>query len=98
MGEAGNFQRLQASIDAVLATCCSTRKRETIEKRINDLYEKLQAGKIDAPVQAELLGFAEAISSNDQVGAGMRVASISAENWNLHKEWIIGLKQLLSCQ
>merc|ERR1712048_971922 len=91
-----DLQRFKALVDKVLAEG-SSQKRESISRRVNELYSKLQAGKIDEPVQARLLNAVEALSSNDCTGASKQVASISAQHWDQHKEWIIGLKQLISC-
>lgn len=95
--EAHDFQQLQIAFATAFATCSSL-KRGNIEKRINQLYSRLQAGKISVSVQAQLLGISQALSSNNHAAAAKSVALISAENWNEHKEWIVGLKQLLSCQ
>merc|ERR1712048_564827 len=94
---ADDLARLQATFDAVL-TESSCRKQETIAKRVNQLYSKLQLGKIYPAIQAQLLDISDAISSKDRLAASKGIASISAQHWDQHREWIIGLKQLLSCQ
>merc|ERR1712048_1016486 len=91
-----DLERLKTILGECLANC-SSKKQTDLSRRISELYSKLQDGKIDIPVQARLLTIVEALSSNDFVAADKEIASISAQYWNQHKGWIIGLKQLISC-
>lgn len=62
------------------------------------LYCQLKAGKITPAIQSQLLAIAIAIASGDSAVASKGVASLSTQYWEEHKDWLTGMKRLLSTQ
>merc|ERR1719221_1405870 len=85
---------VRGSFNHLLATM-SGKAREDIAQRLDRLCSKLQGGQIARPVQSNLMCIAELIATGDNLKATQVLASISAEHWNLHKDWIVGVRRLL---
>mmetsp|Transcript_109610 Transcript_109610/g.210812 ORF Transcript_109610/g.210812 Transcript_109610/m.210812 type:complete len:247 (+) Transcript_109610:72-812(+) len=90
-----DLQQLQDPLNALLQSF-SGKKHEDIARRLDQLYLLLRAGKIAEPIQTKLLLFAKALSANDRTEATRQVTAISAEHWDQHKQWLTGLKRVLS--
>lgn len=92
-----DLDELQCSFDAVLARISGSRgMRDDTAERLQQLYSKLQAGEIPSPLQAQLLVIARSLSRSDDATAGRLVAKLSTEHWELHKDWLVSVKRLLS--
>mmetsp|Transcript_119557 Transcript_119557/g.194453 ORF Transcript_119557/g.194453 Transcript_119557/m.194453 type:complete len:247 (+) Transcript_119557:88-828(+) len=92
-----DLRQLQDPLNALLQSF-SGKKHEDIARRLDQLYLLLRAGKIAEPIQTKLLLFAKALSANDRTEATKQVTVISAEHWDQHKQWLTGLKRVLSRQ
>mmetsp|Transcript_157702 Transcript_157702/g.290539 ORF Transcript_157702/g.290539 Transcript_157702/m.290539 type:complete len:247 (-) Transcript_157702:107-847(-) len=90
-----DLRQLQDPLNALLQSF-SGKKHEDIARRLDQLYFLLRAGKIAEPIQTKLLLFAKALSANDRTEATRQVTAISAEHWDQHKQWLTGLKRVLS--
>jgi len=90
-----DLRQLQDPLNALLQSF-SGKKHEDIARRLDQLYLLLRAGKIAEPIQTKLLLFAKALSANDRTEATKQVTVISAEHWDQHKQWLTGLKRVLS--
>merc|ERR1712050_675869 len=89
------LQQIQNGFNSCLVKC-SGKKHTDVSQRLGQLYFLLQTGKIAEPIQTKLLIVAKAISANDCTEASRQVAMISAEHWEQHKEWLKGLRTMLS--
>jgi len=92
-----DLRRLQCSFDAALGRLSGSKHKDTSE-RLQQLYCQLQAGKITPAIQSQLLAIASAIASCDSAVASKRVATLSNQYWEEHKDWLTGMKRLLSTQ
>mmetsp|Transcript_90492 Transcript_90492/g.160282 ORF Transcript_90492/g.160282 Transcript_90492/m.160282 type:complete len:231 (+) Transcript_90492:56-748(+) len=90
-----DLQQIQSSFNNLLQSF-SGKKHEDITKRLDQLYLLLQTGKVAEPMEAQLLSIAKAISVNDFAAVTKQVTDMSAEHWDQHKEWLTGLKRLIS--
>lgn len=92
-----DLQELKSALRAALARLSESRCKDAAE-RLERLYSLLQAGRISPPIQSQLLTIARAIASNNYLAAGQVVASLSTQHWEEHKDWLMGMKRLLSAQ
>merc|ERR1712232_912957 len=92
---ADQLQRLQRSFGSLLVNF-SGRVRDDIMRRLGQLYSRAQQGLLPPTVQVRLIDVASTIDA-DHIGlASKEVAALSATHWSLHKDWLVGLKRLLS--
>mmetsp|Transcript_39795 Transcript_39795/g.72274 ORF Transcript_39795/g.72274 Transcript_39795/m.72274 type:complete len:261 (+) Transcript_39795:106-888(+) len=76
------------------------KRQEDISKRLRLLEEKLWAGKVPKSMQLQLRDAACAIRQGNPVDGGRLCSSIGKEQtlWHAHKDWLLGIKHLLSLQ
>lgn len=94
---AEQLQRLQRSLESAL-TGFSGRLREDIVRRLGLLYAKAQAGLLPSSIQLSLVDVAGAVDAGNIGLAGKQVADLSATHWDLHKDWLVGLRRLLAAR
>lgn len=92
---AGDLQLVQITFSGLLEGT-SGMMHDDIIRRLDQLYSKLKGGHVAQSVQRKLLDIAKALSVSDIVAAHQEVVAISAQHWEHHKDWIIGLRRLLS--
>jgi len=73
----------------------NARKRDDIAKRLEELYSKLQEGRIKAATAEKLLQMVRSIEANDLASAGRIQVELSASDWDTNKNWLMGIKRLL---
>lgn len=88
---------LQSSLGSLLVSFSGKPgEREDVTRGLGQLYSKAQAGRLPPSIQVRLAGIANAIDANAIGFASREVTAISATHWTFHKDWIVGLKRLLS--
>jgi len=56
----------------------------------------MRAGKITVTIQEQLLQIVEALQSKEHDKASRLCATLVDGHWEQHKEWLLGLRRLLS--
>lgn len=98
---AGDLHKIRDSLNGLLRKT-SGRRCDDIAQRLDQLYSKLETGSIPQSIQSALLMIVESLSKNNGVAqareteAATLVAALTAEHWEQHKAWLVGLKRLLS--
>jgi len=78
---------LREQLDRMAAMC----GKKEVSVRLDDLYQKLQAGQIPDAVQEKLRSFATLPRSEAQ----KVLQDLISQYWQQHKYWLTGLKWLL---
>merc|ERR1719456_315089 len=94
---------IRAPLDGLLEAMCpsqdtqptSVRKRQDIAKRLEELYGKLQAGQCADSTVQQVTQLAQAVGQQDFATAQRVHMELSKGDWNVHKNWLMGLKRLL---
>lgn len=71
------------------------RKRQDTQKRLEELYERLQAGQVKDADTEEVQAFAKAVAAKDFATAHAIHVKLAKGDWNSNKSWLMGLKRLL---
>merc|ERR1719310_312816 len=90
-----NLSEMRCSFDAALAKQFGNKRRDCAE-RLQQLYDLLDAGKISVPIQSKLIEVARGIAVGNYAASSKEVSALSAQHWEEHKEWLMGMKRLLS--
>jgi len=69
--------------------------RDDCNKRLEDLYSKLQAGQIKNNTSAKVLELARAIERQDFPSAHKLQAELMTCEWETNKNWLQGVKRLV---
>jgi hypothetical protein len=86
---------LKMAFSEMLANISGPRRSDT-EDRLELLYSMLERCKITSSMQSELLLIATSLANRDNAVAGKVLAKLCNEHWDEHKDWLIGVKRLLS--
>jgi len=71
------------------------KKREDINKRLEELYSKLQAGGVKQQASQKVLALAKALEAQDYAGASKLQLELCTCDWELNKNWLVGVKRLI---
>lgn len=73
----------------------AVRKRQDIQKRLEELYARLQAGQVKDVDTEQVQAFANAVAAQDFATANSIHMKLSKGDWNSNRNWLMGLKRLL---
>lgn len=65
-------------------------------KAVSALLTKLRDGNIKPEVSAKAMRFAMAVQQGDFAGATAVQRDLATKDWDTHRDWIQGLKKMLS--
>jgi len=68
------------------------------EPRLQQLYLHLASGKVSPDIQTKLLIVARAVATDMVVEANREFAKLCTDHWETQKDWLVGVKRLLSAQ
>lgn len=96
----GDLQRVQSMLGGLLqgnqAAAGNPRMYEDINKRLGELYEKLQTGNMKNTSQAKVLEVIQALEMQDFTKANNLHRELSSsQDFSLNKNWLQGLKRLI---
>lgn len=96
----GDLQRVQSVLGGLLqvnpAAAGNPRMYEDINKRLNELYEKLQTGNMKNASSAKVLEVVQALEVQDIAKANNLHRELSAsQDFSANKNWLQGLKRLI---
>lgn len=91
------LERMTRALNGLLDRCCG-RVREDAAKRMHALYSKVVARKLPRPIQIQVNEMVTAILAENCAEANRIRAAIASQHWDEHKDWLIGLRHLLSMQ
>lgn len=92
---AGDVQLLRDAVDELMKRE-HPEKREAIARRLDILFGKLAACKIEPDVQGKLLQVSSAMHKGERDAVSQQLSLLASQDWRAHKAWIIGLCQLSS--
>lgn len=92
---AEQLQALQRALGSLLVHLAPGLLKDVAE-RLGRLYNLASSGALPPATQAKLAEIANAIDAKNMGFAGKCVAAMVVEHWNSHKDWLIGLKRLVS--
>eukprot|EP00397_Hematodinium_sp_SG-2012_P002351 GEMP01002357.1.p1 GENE.GEMP01002357.1~~GEMP01002357.1.p1 ORF type:complete len:1041 (+),score=192.51 GEMP01002357.1:582-3704(+) len=72
------------------------RRYDDVLKRLNELYEKMQAGTLSQPVAAKVLELCQAVERQDFPSALKAQVELCSSGWEQNKNWLQGLKRIIS--
>lgn len=96
----GQFQSLRSAFGALLEDVPDGpgKEKSIVAQRLDQLYTKLKAGRIEPEIQAQLAEIVNALAANDRVAANRKLQVISAQHWEQQKDWLIGVRRLLAAR
>lgn len=71
------------------------KKREDISKRLDELYSKLSTGHIKTEAANKVLQMVKAVEAKDYQGANKLQLELCTIDWELNKNWLLGVKRLI---
>jgi protein transport protein SEC31 len=71
------------------------KKRDDIAKRLEELYAKLQAGQIKTIASQKVLELVRQVEQQNYPGAAKLQQELMACDWELNKNWLMGLKRIV---
>lgn len=71
------------------------KKREAIQKGLEDLYGKLQTGMIKPQAAQKVLSLVKAIEAQDYPAANKIQLELCTCDWDQNKNWLMGVKRLI---
>eukprot|EP00746_Dinoflagellata_sp_MGD_P166086 gnl/MRDRNA2_/MRDRNA2_95763_c0_seq1.p1 gnl/MRDRNA2_/MRDRNA2_95763_c0~~gnl/MRDRNA2_/MRDRNA2_95763_c0_seq1.p1 ORF type:complete len:245 (+),score=45.07 gnl/MRDRNA2_/MRDRNA2_95763_c0_seq1:77-811(+) len=83
---------------AISLKTLSVRQLDDTKRRLEILIDLLKAGKISPDIQANLLSLAKVLAENRQQEAREAkkdLSKLSADHWEMHKEWLPVVQRLL---
>lgn len=101
MGEplpAHEVQRVKVILDGLLAVSAqdgNAKKRDDIAKRLEDLYLKLSNGQMKTAASQKVLNLVTAVEQQDMATAGKIQMELCTMDWDVNKNWLMGVKRLL---
>ncbi|EZG56830.1 hypothetical protein GNI_100630 [Gregarina niphandrodes] len=91
---AGDLARVRATFENALNR---DPKRANLRPALDELYQQLQQGQVTAPLQQQLVQYAEALHAGNLAAAINFAQLMVGEGWNKHsKNWLNALKKLAS--
>lgn len=90
--------RVQQALGALLqhsAQDGNVRKRDDNQKRLDELYSKLQQGQMKPDAQQKVLQMINFLEGQDFVSAARVVKELSTMDWNMNKNWIMGVQRII---
>lgn len=94
-----DFRMLQSTFDLALAKKADRLTPGThadTETRLHSLYIQLQDQHISRPIQTELITIANAMATHDHGRAIGAVTGLMTQHWEEHKDWLMGVKRLVT--
>mmetsp|Transcript_44535 Transcript_44535/g.100364 ORF Transcript_44535/g.100364 Transcript_44535/m.100364 type:complete len:157 (-) Transcript_44535:252-722(-) len=81
-------------------TSCHGKRQEDVSRRLQLFEERLWTGKIPMAMQTQLRDVALSIRQGSAVDGGRLCSYMGKDQttWHTHKDWLLGIKHLLSLQ
>lgn len=89
---------LSMLLDATSAqdgTPAAAKKREDIAKRLEELYSMLQNGQIRVAASQKVLQMVKAVEAQDYATATKTQMELCKMDWELNRNWLMGVKRLI---
>jgi len=71
------------------------KKREDISKRLEELYAQLQMGQMRTAASQKVIHLVRCIEAQDYAGANKTQTELCTIDWELNKNWLMGIKRLI---
>jgi len=89
-----DLARLREAVNTLIARAPNRRRREA-QVRMEELYAKLQEGRISGRVQGQLVAVAQAVQAQHGAEASRVCGLLASEHWEQHKAWLVCLRGLV---
>lgn len=71
------------------------RKKEDNNKRLEDLYSKLQAGHCKNDTSQRVLALVKAVEAQDYAGAQKCLQELTTSDWDSNRNWLTAVRRLV---
>lgn len=89
----GDLQQMRTTFETALARLSGAR-RQDVARRLERLYALLQEGRLDQQTQGQLLEVAHGVSAGNKAEVSRVCTQLTAQHWEQHQDWILGLRRL----
>jgi hypothetical protein len=71
------------------------RKRDDMVKRLEDLYSRLQEGRVKTVASQKVFQMVKAVEARDLPTANRLKQELCTIDWEMNKYWVMGVKRLI---
>lgn len=71
------------------------KKREDISKRLDELFGRLETGRIKTAASQKVMAMVKAVEAQDLISAQKLQLELCTIDWEVNKNWLLGVKRLI---
>jgi len=91
----GQLDQVKYVLGGLLQHEGNSKKKMDVQKKLEELYQKLSTGSISQPAQDKVVSLTRAIESHDYATANKVHLELSNSEWEHNRNWLMGVKRLL---